>query len=151
MIKVKDLKRSFGQLIAVDGISFEVGKGEVLGFLGPNGAGKSTAMKMLACFLTPDSGTASVCGHDIRREPIHVRRNLGYLAENAPAYAEMTVGSFLQFICDARRIPKPKRAETLDRIIRLCALESVYHQTIETLSKGYRRRVGLAQALIHDP
>lgn len=151
MIKVENLRRSFGPLVAVDGISFEVARGEVLGFLGPNGAGKSTAMRMLACFLRPDSGTASVCGYDIIRQPTKVRQSLGYLAENAPAYGEMTVGSFLNFICDARGISGKQRKEAIQRIIALCAVESVYHQTIETLSKGYQRRVGLAQALIHDP
>jgi ABC-2 type transport system ATP-binding protein len=151
MISVKDLRRRFGSIIAVDGISFDVNQGEVLGFLGPNGAGKTTAMRMLACFLPPDSGTATVCGYDILREPIKVRESLGYLAENAPAYDEMTVGSLLNFICDARRINDKGRKEALDRIVSLCSIESVYHQTIETLSKGYRRRVGLAQALIHDP
>jgi len=151
MISVKDLRRSFGPIIAVDGISFEVAKGEVLGFLGPNGAGKSTAMKMLTCFLPPDSGTATVCGYDIIMEPIKVQQSLGYLAENAPAYSEMTVGSFLNFVCDGRQIKGAKRKEAVDRVVKLCSIESVYHQTIETLSKGYRRRVGLAQALIHDP
>lgn len=151
MIKVKDLRRSFGPIVAVDGISFEVGRGEVLGLLGPNGAGKSTAMRMLACFLRPDSGTASVCGCDILKDPIGVRRSLGYLAENSPAYSEMTVGGFLKFICDVREIKGPKRRQALDRIVPMCSIESVYHQSIETLSKGYKRRVGLAQALIHDP
>jgi ABC-2 type transport system ATP-binding protein len=151
MISVKNLKRSFGAVVAVDDISFDVEKGEVLGFLGPNGAGKSTAMKMLACFLAPDSGTASICGHDILRQPIAVRKCIGYLAENAPAYNEMTVGSFLNFVCDARRINGKRRKEVLDRIVPMCSIESVYHQSIDTLSKGYRRRVGLAQALIHDP
>ncbi len=151
MITVEHLKRSFGSLVAVNGISFEVGKGEVLGFLGPNGAGKSTAMKMLACFLKPDSGTATICGHDINRDPIAVRNCLGYLAENAPAYNEMTVGSFLNFICDTRRINGKKRRDAIDRIVKRCAIESVFHQTVDTLSKGYKRRVGLAQALIHDP
>jgi len=175
MISVENLRRRFGSIIAVDGISFDVNQGEILGFLGPNGAGKTTAMRMLACFLPPDSGTATVCGYDIIRESIKVRQSLGYLAENAPAYNEMTVGSFLSFICDARRIngkgrlasathvaPVPvgnrqvrarrgSRKEALDRIVGLCSIESVYHQTIETLSKGYKRRVGLAQALIHDP
>ena len=151
MISVKGLRRSFGPVIAVDGVSFEVEKGEVLGFLGPNGAGKSTVMKMLACFLTPDEGSATVCGYDILKNPIQVRQTLGYLAENAPAYNEMTVGSFLNFVCDARRIDGKKRKEALDKIVPICSIESVYHQTIETLSKGYKRRVGLAQALIHDP
>ena len=151
MIEVKNLRRCFGPVVAVDDVSFTVEKGEVLGFLGPNGAGKSTAMKMLACFLPPDSGTASICGHDIITDPIGVRRSLGYLAENAPAYNEMTVGGFLNFVCDARRIKGKARKQALDRIVPMCSIESVYHQTIDTLSKGYRRRVGLAQALIHDP
>jgi ABC-2 type transport system ATP-binding protein len=151
MISVQNLKRSFGPVVAVDDISFEVEKGQVLGFLGPNGAGKSTAMKMLACFLAPDSGTASICGHDILRDPIAVRKCIGYLAENAPAYNEMTVGSFLNFVCDARQIDGKNRKQALDRIVPMCSIESVYHQSIDTLSKGYRRRVGLAQALIHDP
>jgi ABC-2 type transport system ATP-binding protein len=106
---------------------------------------------MLACFIRPDSGTASVCGYDILKNPLEVRRSIGYLAENSPAYGEMTVGGFLNFVCDARRINGQKRKKTLDWIVPLCSIESVYHQTIETLSKGYRRRVGLAQALIHDP
>jgi len=151
MISVKELRRSFGPIVALDGISFDVGKGEVLGFLGPNGAGKSTAMRMLACFLRPDSGTATVCGYDILKNPVEVRRLLGYLAENAPAYNEMTVGGFLDFVCDARRISGSERRKALDRIVPMCSIESVYHQSIETLSKGYRRRVGLAQALVHDP
>jgi ABC-2 type transport system ATP-binding protein len=151
MISVKELRRSFGPIVAVDGISFDVEKGQVLGLLGPNGAGKTTAMRMLACFLKPDSGTATVCGYDILKNSIEVRRSLGYLAENSPAYNEMTVGSFLEFVCDVRRIRGKERKHALDRVVPMCSVESVYHQTIETLSKGYRRRVGLAQALIHDP
>ena len=151
MITVRNLTRRFGPITAVDGISFEVNKGDVLGFLGPNGAGKSTAMKMLACFLAPDNGTATLCGHDILTDPIGVRRCIGYLAENAPAYNEMTVSGFLHFVCDARRIKGAARKQALDRIVPLCSIQSVYHQTIDTLSKGYRRRVGLAQALLHDP
>ena len=151
MIEVKDLRRSFGPVVAVDGISFSVEKGQVLGLLGPNGAGKSTAMRMLACFLRPDSGTAKICRYDILQNPIEVRKAIGYLAENVPAYQEMTVGSFLDFICDAREIKGKARKKALDRIVPMCSIESVYHQTIETLSKGYKRRVGLAQALIHDP
>lgn len=151
MISVQKLRRTFGSILAVDDITFNVQKGQVLGFLGPNGAGKSTAMKMLACFLKPDSGTASICGHDIIKDPVGVRRCVGYLAENAPAYGEMTVGSFLNFVCDARSISGKARKAALDKIIPMCSIDSVYHQSIETLSKGYRRRVGLAQALIHDP
>jgi len=151
MISVKELRRRFGSIIAVDGISFEAKQGDVLGFLGPNGAGKTTAMRMLACFLAPDGGTATVCGHDIVQTPIKVRQSLGYLAEHAPAYGEMTVGSFLNFICDARQIEGEKQKKAIDRVVGLSSIESVYHQTVETLSKGYLRRVGLAQALIHDP
>ncbi|NIP28529.1 MAG: ATP-binding cassette domain-containing protein [Phycisphaerae bacterium] len=151
MISVKELRRSFGPIVAVDGISFDVEKGQVLGLLGPNGAGKTTAMRMLACFLKPDSGTATICGQDILKNPVEVRRTLGYLAENSPAYNEMTVGSFLDFVCDVRQIKGGDRKKALDRVVPMCSVESVYHQTIETLSKGYRRRVGLAQALIHDP
>jgi len=151
MIEVKELRRSFGPVVAVDGISFNAEEGEVLGLLGPNGAGKTTAMRILACFLKPDSGTATICGHDILRNPIDVRRSLGYLAENVPAYNEMTVGAFLNFICDVREIRGSSRKETLDRIVPMCSIDSVYHQSIETLSKGYKRRVGLAQALMHDP
>ncbi len=151
MIEAKELRRSFGPIVAVDGISFNVEKGQVLGLLGPNGAGKTTAMRMLACFLTPDSGTATVCGYDILQNPVEIRRSLGYLAENSPTYSEMTVGGFLNFVCDARQIKGKDRKQALDRIVPMCSIESVYHQTIETLSKGYIRRVGLAQALIHDP
>ncbi len=151
MIEVKELRRSFGPIVAVDGISFEVEKGQVLGLLGPNGAGKTTAMRMLACFLKPDSGIATICGYDILRQSVEVRRSLGYLAENSPAYNEMTVGGLLNFVCDARHIKGNDRKRALDRIVPMCSIESVYHQTIETLSKGYMRRVGLAQALIHDP
>lgn len=151
MISIKELRRSFGPIVAVDGVSFDVQKGEVLGFLGPNGAGKSTVMRMLACYLRPDSGTATVCGYDILKNPLEVRKSIGYLAENVPAYNEMTVGGLLNFVCDARQISRNERKKALDRIVPMCAIDSVYHQAIDTLSKGYRRRVGLAQALIHDP
>ena len=151
MIEVKELRRSFGPVTAVDGISFNVEQGEVLGLLGPNGAGKTTAMRILACFLRPDSGTATVCGNDILKNSIGVRKSIGYLAENVPLYNEMTVGAFLNFICDAREIKGNERKQALDRVVPTCSIESVYHQTIETLSKGYKRRVGLAQTLIHDP
>jgi ABC-2 type transport system ATP-binding protein len=151
MIEVKELRRSFGPVTAVDGITFNVEKGQVLGLLGPNGAGKTTAMRILACFIRPDSGTASVCGHDILKNPVGVRQAIGYLAESAPSYGEMTVASFLSFICDVRKITGKARKKTLDQIVPQCSIESVYHQTIDTLSKGYKRRVGLAQALLHDP
>lgn len=151
MITVSNLRRTFGPIVAVDDVSFSVEKGQVLGFLGPNGAGKSTVMKMLTCFLPPDSGTAKICGHDIITSPVEVRKCLGYLAENAPMYNDMTVAGFLKFVCDARQIKGGERQKALDRVVPMCSIESVYHQSIDTLSKGYRRRVGLAQALIHDP
>jgi ABC-2 type transport system ATP-binding protein len=151
MIQVKELRKAFGPIVAVDGVSFEAAKGDVLGFLGPNGAGKSTTMKMLSCFLAPDSGTATVAGHDILREPVAVRKELGYVAENAPAYDEMTPTSFLKFVCDARDIKRADRMDAIEKVAVSCAIDSIMHQPIGTLSKGYRRRVGLAQALIHDP
>ncbi|MDR4506946.1 MAG: ATP-binding cassette domain-containing protein [Candidatus Brocadiaceae bacterium] len=151
MIRIDKLNKSFGPIIAVKDVSFTVEKGEVLGFLGPNGAGKSTVMKILACFLKPDSGTATICGYDILRNPIEARQSIGYLAENVPLYNDMTVGDFLDFICDARGIEGNARKQSIDRVVPMCSIESVFHQTIETLSKGYKRRVGLAQSLIHDP
>ena len=151
MIEVKNLCKAFGPIVAVDDISFSVAQGDVLAFLGPNGAGKTTTMKMLACFLAPDSGTASVTGKDILIDPIGVRRQIGYVAENAPAYDEMTAQSFLKFVCDARGMPRSDRRGAIDRVVESCAIAEVMHQPIGTMSKGYRRRVGLAQALIHDP
>jgi len=151
MISIKNLKRSFGPIVAVNDVSFDVRKGEVLGLLGPNGAGKSTVMKMLTCFLLPDSGTATVCGHDILNDPVSVKKTIGYLAENVQLYNEMTVNDFLNFVCDIREITGKNRKQAIDRIVPMCSIETVFHQTIETLSKGYKRRVGLAQSLVHDP
>ncbi len=149
LIEVNNLAKHYGPIKAVDGISFEVRRGEILGFLGPNGAGKSTAMKMITCFLEPDSGTAQVAGFDIHQQGLELRQSVGYLPENAPAYGEMTVAGFLRFVAEARAIDDPETA--IDKVISMTALGSVLHQTIDTLSKGYKRRVGLAQALIHDP
>ncbi len=151
MIEVKGLRKSFGPIVAVDDVSFSVGQGDVLGFTGPNGAGKTTTMRMLSCFLRPDAGTATVAGYDIIDESVNVRRNLGYLAENVPAYNEMTATGFLKFVCDARGINGSKRRQAIERIAETCSITGVMHQLIGTLSKGYRRRVGLAQTLIHDP
>lgn len=151
MIEVKELRKSFGPILAVDGISFSLKQGEVLGFLGPNGAGKSTTMRMLSCFLAPDSGTGTVAGHDIIEEPVQVKRNLGYLAENAPAYDEMTPQALLNFVCDARGMTEEESIPAIEEIAKTCAITSVMFQPIGTLSKGFRRRVGLAQAMIHNP
>ena len=151
LIEIKELRKAFGPIVAVDGISFTVDKGDVLGFLGPNGAGKSTTMKMLSGFLPPDGGTASVAGHDIITDSIAVRQSLGYLAENAPAYDEMSVLGMLKFICEARGIKSAARRQAIDRVAVSCAISGVMHQPVGTLSKGYRRRLGLAQAMVHDP
>jgi ABC-2 type transport system ATP-binding protein len=152
MIEVKDLVKTYGTKRAVDGISFTVRRGEILGFLGPNGAGKSTTMKMITGFLRPDAGSARVDGIDVAADPVAVKRKLGYLPESAPAYPEMTVGEFLGFIAEVRgfRTADARRAQ-VDRAVALTHLESVRRQTIETLSKGYKQRVGFAQALLHDP
>lgn len=151
MIKVDRLTKRFGRIVAVDGVEFEVQQGEVLGFLGPNGAGKSTTMKMLTCFLEPDEGTAQVDGFDIRKDPVEVRRRVGYVPENAPLYGDMTVAGFLKFVGDVRGMSSSALKDGIDRVVDMCTLDGVIHQTIETLSKGYKRRVGLAQALLHDP
>ncbi|HTB64960.1 MAG TPA: ABC transporter ATP-binding protein [Steroidobacteraceae bacterium] len=150
MIKTEALTKRYGTLTAVDTVSFTASPGEVLGFLGPNGAGKTTTMRMLAGFITPTSGSASICGHDVDTDPLAARSCLGYLPEGAPAYGEMTVRDFLDFIADLRRLRGAGRARVNTAIERL-QLQSVLSQTIETLSKGFRRRVGLAQAIMHDP
>jgi ABC-2 type transport system ATP-binding protein len=152
MIEVKGLVKTYGAKRAVDGVTFTVKRGEILGFLGPNGAGKSTTMKMITGFLRPDAGTATVDGIDVTADPVAVKRKLGYLAESAPAYPEMTVGEFLTFIAEVRgfRSADTKRGP-VDRAIALTHLGPVRNQTIETLSKGFKQRVGFAQALLHDP
>ncbi len=150
-IEVRHLSKHFGTLKAVDDVSFSVDRGDVLGFLGPNGAGKSTTMKMVTGFLTPSSGSVSVCGHDISAEPVRVKANLGYLPEGAPLYGEMTPAGFLDFIAEVRGLSGPMRRSRIDGVVARIHLEGVMHQRIETLSKGYKRRVGLAQALLHDP
>jgi len=151
MIKTEHLSKRYESLIAVDDVSFEVGPGEVLGFLGPNGAGKTTTMRMLAGFITPSAGRASICGHDIDTDPLAAKASLGYLPEGAPSYGEMTVRSFLEFIADLRQLQGDRRRARLDHVIGRLQLASVLEQTVETLSKGFRRRVGLAQAIVHDP
>ena len=150
-IKIKSLTKSFGAIHAVRNVSFNVSHGEVLGFLGPNGAGKSTTMKMITGFLEPTSGTVEVNGHDVLENPLSVKRSIGYLPEGAPAYGEMTVKNFLNFIADIRQLNGAIRKKRLDEVIETINIGTVIDQSIETLSKGFKRRVGLAQAILHDP
>ncbi|MFV2056460.1 MAG: ABC transporter ATP-binding protein [Thiohalomonadales bacterium] len=151
MIKVDSLRKTFDEFVAVSDISFSVKRGEVLGFLGPNGAGKSTAMKMITGFLTPSSGSVSVCGNDVSQSPLAVKTSIGYLPEGAPAYGDMTPHSFLEFIADIRGITGDLKEKSIQLAVEKTHIESVLHKSIETLSKGFKRRVGLAQAILHDP
>lgn len=151
MIEVRSLTKRYGDLTAVQDLSFDVAPGEVLGFLGPNGAGKSTTMRMIAGFLTPTAGTVSVCGHDVVAEPIAAKSVIGYLPEGAPHYPEMTPASFLEFIADVRGLRDQERAGRIADVVGRLHLEPVLQQSIDTLSKGFKRRVGLAQAILHDP
>ncbi len=151
MIKVQNLAKSFGTKRAVDGVSFSVERGEVLGFLGPNGAGKSTTMRMITGFIPPTAGSVSVGGFDIVDNPIQARRLLGYLPENAPAYTDMTVNGFLHFAAEIRGLRGETKTRAVNRVVEMCFLESVLHQSVETLSKGYRHRTCFAQSIIHDP
>src|SRR5215510_417394 len=151
MIKVHELAKSFGTKHAVDGVSFSVERGEVLGFLGPNGAGKSTTMRMITGFIPPTAGTVSVGGFDIVENPIEARRLIGYLPENAPAYTDMTVYGFLNFCAEIRGLRGDAKKKAVNRVVEMCFLESVIHQSVETLSKGYRHRTCFAQSIIHDP
>ena len=151
MISVNNLTKTYGRTVAVDNISFEVSRGEVLGFLGPNGAGKTTTMRMLTCYLAPDSGTATVAGYDVREDSLEVRKRIGYLPENAPLYQDMDVISYLRFVADVRGIDPGRRVERIRKMIDVCGLSSVAGRNVGELSKGYKQRVGLAQTLIHDP
>ncbi len=151
MIEVDALTKRFDAILAVDQLSFNVGPGEVLGFLGPNGAGKSTTMKMITGFLRPTLGTARINGFDIQTQPLEAKRQLGYLPEGAPGYGEMTVIQFLEFIADVRGLKGQTREQRMQAVINDIHLRSVLAQKIDTLSKGYRHRVGLAQAILHDP
>jgi ABC-2 type transport system ATP-binding protein len=151
LIEVQSLRKRFGSVLAVDDVSFTVKRGEVLGFLGPNGAGKSTTMKVITGYLPPSSGTAVVCGHDIRTEPVAAKKTLGYLPEGSPLYGDMTPEGFLAFIAAVRGINGARRKQRIEELIDQIGLSEVLHRRIETLSKGYRRRVGLAQAILHDP
>lgn len=151
MITVSNLVKKFDAITAVDNISFTVEKGEVLGFLGPNGAGKSTTMRMVTCFLPPTSGSAEVNGYDILSQSVQVRRQIGYLPENAPVYPDMTVQGYLKFIAEMRGFFGKDKTEAVERVLDTCALQNVRHQSVDTLSKGYKQRVCFAQAIIHDP
>lgn len=152
MIEVKSLYKKYGSIDAVNGISFKVNRGEILGFLGPNGAGKSTTMKMITGFVRPSSGTILVEGQDVQEHPVGIKEKIGYLPENGPVYGEMTVQEFLRFIAEIRGFRDPmEKEEKIDRVCDLCRLNSVRHQSIETLSKGFKQRVGFAQAVLHDP
>ncbi|MEK7835356.1 MAG: ATP-binding cassette domain-containing protein [Pseudomonadota bacterium] len=151
MIRVENLVKSFGAKRAVDDISFSVERGEVLGFLGPNGAGKSTTMRIVTGFYPPTSGHVTVGGFDIVENPLPAKRLVGYLPENAPAYADMTVHGFLSFAAELRGLTGDSRKKAISRVVELCHLDRVLYQTIDTLSKGYKHRTCLAQSLIHDP
>jgi ABC-2 type transport system ATP-binding protein len=151
LVELEQLSKSFGAIEAVRGITFSVDRGEVLGFLGPNGAGKSTTMKMLAGFLTPSAGRARICGHDVVADGLAARRCLGYLPEGAPAYPDMTAGDFLSFIAQIRGLRGAEAQRAVDRTVARVDLAGVLDQPIDTLSKGFKRRVGLGQALLHDP
>jgi len=151
MIELDHLTKRFGALVAVDDISMSVSRGEVLGFLGPNGAGKSTTMKIVAGFLEPTSGIAKICGHDVTVDPVAVKRRIGYLPEGAPTYGDMTPISYLGFIAEIRGFDGAEKRRRVDMSVERLGLERVLRQPIETLSKGYKRRVGFAQAILHDP
>ncbi len=151
MIKVENLVKTFGPKRAVDGVSFSVERGEVLGFLGPNGAGKSTSMRMITGFIPPTEGKVTVGGFDMIENPIPAKRLIGYLPENAPAYNDMTVGGFLNFAAELRGLKGEARKKAVARAVEMCFLESVVHQSVDTLSKGYRHRTCFAQSIIHDP
>jgi len=151
MIKVQNLAKIFGTKRAVDGVSFNVERGEVLGFLGPNGAGKSTTMRMITGFIPPSAGTVAVGGFDTVEQPIEARRLIGYLPENAPAYTDMTVYGFLNFAAEIRGLRGDAKRQAVNRVVEMCFLEAVLHQSVETLSKGYRHRTCFAQSIIHDP
>ncbi len=151
MIEVENLSKAYGASRAVDSVSFKVGKGEILGFLGPNGAGKTTTMRVLTCFMAPTGGTARIAGFDILKNSLDVRRNIGYLPENAPLYLEMTVRDYLRHVAALRGVPKSKRNERLEAALDAGKIEDRADTIIRKLSKGYRQRVGIAQAIIHDP
>ncbi len=151
MIEVHDLVKRYGDTTALDGVSFQVARGEIVGFLGLNGAGKTTTLRILSTYLSPDRGTATVGGFDVVRQPMEVRRRLGYLPEHPPLYLDHTVNEFLRFCAALRAVPRAKRTGAVGEVIERCGLEEVKGRLMRNLSKGYRQRVGLAQALVHRP
>lgn len=151
MIEVDHLTKRYGSFTAVDDISFQVGKGEIVGFLGPNGAGKTTTMRVLTCYLPASGGTARIAGFDIFEEPLEVKRKLGYLPESPPLYRDMRVRTYLEFVAKLKGVPREKARGRIDEVIQQCGLSDRTKQLIGQLSKGYRQRVGLAQAIVHDP
>lgn len=151
MIHVNDLSKNFGSFRALDKVSFDVQKGEIVGFLGPNGAGKSTTMRILTCFIAPSSGTARVRGFDVFDDPLSVRRSMGYLPQRAPLYLDMSVLEYLRFAADLRQLDHDSFLKSARNVVEVCGLAQVLGKEIRYLSHGYRQRVGLAQALIHDP
>jgi ABC-2 type transport system ATP-binding protein len=151
VIEAKGLTKRYGDLVAVDGVDLTVGKGEVVGFLGPNGAGKTTTMRMLTGFLPPTDGSAQIAGHDVFDDPIAARRAVGYLPETPPLYPEMRVDSYLQYVARIKDVPRAGRQAAVDRVVERCGLVDVRRRVIGTLSRGFRQRVGLAQAIVHDP
>jgi ABC-2 type transport system ATP-binding protein len=151
MIEAKGLSKRYGDIVAVDEVSFSVEPGEVVGFLGPNGAGKTTTMRMLTGFLPPTDGEAAIAGHDIFREPLAARRAVGYLPESPPLYPEMTVAAYVNYVARIKDVPRRQRAAAVDHALERCDLRGVASRVIGTLSKGYKQRVGLAQAIVHDP
>ncbi|SVA21346.1 uncharacterized protein METZ01_LOCUS74200, partial [marine metagenome] len=151
MIDCQGITKKYAHLVAVNNVSFKVSPGEVLGFLGPNGAGKTTTMRIIAGFVTPTAGRALVSGFDVESQSMEAKQRIGYLPEGAPSYPEMTPRSFLEFVADVRGLTKGKKLSRLEEVFALLHLEPVLEQTIDTLSKGYKRRVGLAQAILHDP
>ena len=151
MIKVEGLTKRYGDVTAIEDLSFQVEKGEIVGFLGPNGAGKTTTMRIITGFLPSTDGTVSVAGHDIFEKPMEVKKKIGYLPEHPPLYADMTVAGYLKFVSKIKGVPRSARADAIDRMVERCGLKDVRKKIIGKLSKGYRQRVGLAQAMIHDP
>ncbi len=151
MIEVQGLTKVYGNKAAVDNLTFSVEQGEVVGFLGPNGAGKTTTMRVLSCFMPPTSGSAKVAGYDIHADSIEVRRRIGYLPEHVPLYTDLTVTQYLSFVAEAKAVPRMQRRQKVGELIERCLLHDVRGRIINTLSKGYRQRVGLAQALLGDP